>query len=274
LAIAAVGAAFLVVAAGGLQAQGVPSSSRSVSEMVAASPGPALGPWLRADGSAVAFPQRVSESDTKPHRTQVSKTPLAERPSPWSLISVRDLAEAVLIIIGCVTLVGWAVKAIACFKQSKTTHEDEQIVEPVNMTLLPPENESLNDCSGNESSLPSLSAYSALQKPAKSLQTLIGEASATGELQSAPNSAVARALRQINKSADGRPICGDSMVLNENTVLLTGFYKVTWVNNGELMPGLSRFAILMTKRGRAWHVDNMPSLNRMNFPVPQAVIGK
>jgi len=45
-----------------------------------------------------------------------------------------------------------------------------------------------------------------------------------------------------------------TMVLDENAVLVTGFYEFTRMTNGQPSPSPSRFTMLITKRDGAWRI--------------------
>ena len=45
-----------------------------------------------------------------------------------------------------------------------------------------------------------------------------------------------------------------TMVLDENAVVVTGFYEFTRMNNGQPSPSPSRFTMLITKRAGEWRI--------------------
>lgn len=45
-----------------------------------------------------------------------------------------------------------------------------------------------------------------------------------------------------------------TIVLDENAVVVTGFYEFTRMNNGQPSPSPSRFTMLITKRGSEWRI--------------------
>ena len=45
-----------------------------------------------------------------------------------------------------------------------------------------------------------------------------------------------------------------TIVLDENAVVVTGFYEFTRMNNGQPSPSPSRFTMLITKRGGEWRI--------------------
>lgn len=45
-----------------------------------------------------------------------------------------------------------------------------------------------------------------------------------------------------------------SIVLDENAVVVTGFYTFSRINNGQPVPSPSRFTMLITKRGGEWRI--------------------
>ena len=45
-----------------------------------------------------------------------------------------------------------------------------------------------------------------------------------------------------------------TIVINDNAVMVTGFYTFTRIVDGKLVPGPSRFTMLVTKRGDEWRI--------------------
>jgi hypothetical protein len=201
-------------------------------------------------------------------------SPIRQTARSWDAISFWALSEASIVVIGCGTLLVWALKAFAWLfrRQTSTAYAPrqmaKQIAKPVNTSTWTPDEKRPENYSCDISPFSTLAPSSTLQVPTNMLQAAIWEAPAAAGLPSAPYSSVALASKRNNKFADGRPICGDSIVLSDDVVLLTGFYKVTWVQEGQLVPGLSRYAILMSKRESQWHVESIPSAHRINFALP------
>lgn len=45
-----------------------------------------------------------------------------------------------------------------------------------------------------------------------------------------------------------------NIVLSDNAVVVTGFYEFSRMTDGQLIPGPSRFTMLVTKRNGEWHI--------------------
>jgi len=58
-----------------------------------------------------------------------------------------------------------------------------------------------------------------------------------------------------------------TIVVDDNAVVVTGFYTFTRIVDGKLVPGPSRFTMLVTKRGDEWriaHHHSSPHVLPMN----------
>jgi uncharacterized protein (TIGR02246 family) len=57
-----------------------------------------------------------------------------------------------------------------------------------------------------------------------------------------------------------------SIVIDDNAVLVTGFYEFTRMQEGKPVPGPSRFTMLVTKRGGEWRIAHHHSSPRAEPP--------
>src|SRR6185312_9904259 len=53
-----------------------------------------------------------------------------------------------------------------------------------------------------------------------------------------------------------------TIVINDNAVLITGFYEFTRISEGKPVPGPARFTVLLTKRGGQWLIAHQHSSPR------------
>jgi uncharacterized protein (TIGR02246 family) len=67
--------------------------------------------------------------------------------------------------------------------------------------------------------------------------------------------AISKYFSQIKGSGNTNAI-GErhTIVIDENAVLVTGFYEFTRMQEGKPVPAPSRFTMLITKRGGEWHI--------------------
>ena len=58
------------------------------------------------------------------------------------------------------------------------------------------------------------------------------------------------------KGSGNKNVIGDrrTIVLDENAVVVTGFYEFTRMQDGKPVPAPSRFTMLIVKRGDEWHI--------------------
>lgn len=57
-----------------------------------------------------------------------------------------------------------------------------------------------------------------------------------------------------------------SIPIDENAVLVTGFYEFTRMQEGKPVPGPSRFTMLVTRRGGEWRVAHHHSSPHVEAP--------
>ena len=60
------------------------------------------------------------------------------------------------------------------------------------------------------------------------------------------------------KGSGNKNVIGDrrTIVLDDNAVVVTGFYEFTRMQDGKPVPAPSRFTMLIIKRGDEWHIAN------------------
>ena len=58
------------------------------------------------------------------------------------------------------------------------------------------------------------------------------------------------------KGSGNKNVIGDrrTIVLDDNAVVVTGFYEFTRMQDGKPVPAPSRFTMLIIKRGDEWHI--------------------
>ena len=83
-------------------------------------------------------------------------------------------------------------------------------------------------------------------------------ASPTGCSRSAPRTQSLFFLAHHSLPA-GSPVCINATILSRNARLISGVYVATPCQLPESTPSLAHYALLITRRGSEWHVDNVSS---------------
>jgi hypothetical protein len=65
--------------------------------------------------------------------------------------------------------------------------------------------------------------------------------------------------RAHHKVPAGSPVCITAIILSHNARLISGVYVDTPSQLRESTPSLAHYALLITRRGSEWHVDNVPA---------------